>query len=322
MRESRRTASRLKHIRVVAGILRDAQGRVLLAQRGAGKHLAGLWEFPGGKVEAGEAPLAALRRELHEELGVDVDAAEPLITVPWHYPGLRVDLEVWDVSSWHGAPHGREGQALAWSAVDAMHEFEMPPADRPVVTALALPRTMLVTAPPGDRGQPLLDGLERALAGGIRLVQLRAPGTDESALEPLVARVAELVRASGGELLVNGHMALAARHGAGVHLPASAARSLRARPVPRGRRFGVSVHDAVELAPALALDADYVVAGPVRETASHPGVPGIGWARFAALVAGCPVPVFAIGGLAPGDLAEARAHGAFGVAGIRAFARG
>ena len=88
-----------KRIHVVAGILRDAHGRVLLAQRGAGKHLAGLWEFPGGKVEADEAPLAALRRELHEEVGVDVDRAEHLVTVPWTYPEKHVDLEVWDVGA-------------------------------------------------------------------------------------------------------------------------------------------------------------------------------------------------------------------------------
>src|SRR5215468_605564 len=101
-------------IHVVAGILRDEHGRVLLAQRPQGKHLAGLWEFPGGKCEPDEAPAAALRRELHEELGVEIGATEKLIAVPWRYAEKAVRLDVYLVHDFAGTPHGREGQSLRW----------------------------------------------------------------------------------------------------------------------------------------------------------------------------------------------------------------
>ncbi len=99
---------------VVAGILRDAQGRVLLAQRPAGKHLAGLWEFPGGKVEEGEAPVDALARELREEIGIVVESAQPLIGIPHAYPEKTILLDVWRVTRYSGTSHSHEGQRLAW----------------------------------------------------------------------------------------------------------------------------------------------------------------------------------------------------------------
>ena len=309
----------MKRIHVVAGILRDAQGRVLLAQRGVGKHLEGLWEFPGGKVDPGESPLAALRRELHEEIGVEVDAATPLISVPWHYPGKRVELDVHEVTAWRGEPHGREGQAIAWCVPEAMHEFEMPAADRPVVTALRLARRMLVTPEHGLDDPAFVERLGRAFDAGLRLVQLRAPGLDDAQLEAVAARLHARAAVHGATLVVNGSIEVAQRLGLGLHLGAAAARAHVARPVDRARWFGVSAHDATELAHAQVLDADYAVLGPVRETATHAGAPGMGWTRFAALARELPMPCFAIGGLAPHELGLARAHGAFGVAGIRAF---
>src|SRR3954463_5194416 len=91
---------------VVAGVIQDARGRILLARRTAGRDLAGLWEFPGGKREPGESPEAALMRELQEELGVDVDLGAPLICVPHAYPHKRLRLDVRRIAAWHGTPKG------------------------------------------------------------------------------------------------------------------------------------------------------------------------------------------------------------------------
>ncbi|HVF34525.1 MAG TPA: Nudix family hydrolase [Candidatus Saccharimonadia bacterium] len=309
----------MKRIHVVAGILRDAAGRVLLAQRGAGKHLAGLWEFPGGKVEHDESPLAALRRELREEIGVEVDAAEPLVSVPWTYPEKHVDLDVHEITAWRGEPHGREGQALAWCAADALDRYEMPPADRPVVTALRLPRRMFVTpAMPGDDGR-VIEHAIAAVVAGTRLVQLRVPGLGDARLAEIASALHDALRPHRAELLVNGSIGIAQALGVGLHLSAAAARRHASRPIERRRWFGVSAHDLDELAHAVVLDADYVVLGPVAPTASHPGAAAIGWPGFAALARRVPMPSFAIGGLGPDDVDEARRHGAFGVAGIRAF---
>jgi 8-oxo-dGTP diphosphatase len=123
--------------RVVAGILRDAGGRVLIAQRPAGKHMAGGWEFPGGKRQADEPAEAALVRELHEELGVQVSALEHFMTVDHQYPDRRVILETFLVNECRGEPRGREGQALRWCPLAELASAGILPADLPIVEALS-----------------------------------------------------------------------------------------------------------------------------------------------------------------------------------------
>ena len=123
-------------ISVVAGALFDVDGRVLIAQRPAGKALAGRWEFPGGKLEPGEDPRAGLERELREELGVEVQDAHRLLRYRHDYPGRTVDLDFWNVTGWTGTPHGREGQALKWvRPADLPHE-DILEADAPMIEVL------------------------------------------------------------------------------------------------------------------------------------------------------------------------------------------
>lgn len=130
---------------VMAGLLLDGLGRVLLAQRLPGKHLAGMWEFPGGKLESDETPLAALARELREELGVSLVEARPLIQVPWQYGDRELLLDAWCVVDWQGHPASLEGQALQWLPLPQIDPEILTPADRPILQALLLagqlPRT-------------------------------------------------------------------------------------------------------------------------------------------------------------------------------------
>jgi len=123
-------------IEVVAGALFDATGRVLIAQRPAGKALAGRWEFPGGKLHAGEDPYAGLVRELREELAVEVQAAARLVRYAHDYADRRVWLDMWTVSAWRGAPQGLDGQAFKWVEVARLQHEDLLEADRPVVAAL------------------------------------------------------------------------------------------------------------------------------------------------------------------------------------------
>lgn len=123
-------------IEVAAGILLDPRGRVLLLQRLPGKHLAGLWEFPGGKVEPGETVRQALVRELREELGTEVQAAAPLVSVAWHYPEKSVHLHAWRVTAWRGEPVAREGNPMRWVAVCDLDLATLPAADVRIVEAL------------------------------------------------------------------------------------------------------------------------------------------------------------------------------------------
>jgi len=123
---------------VAAVALIDTDGRVLLAQRPAGKTMAGLWEFPGGKVEAGETPEAALIRELHEELGIDTWASclAPLTFASHAYEGFHLLMPLFACRKWEGVPRAREGQALTWVRPQALTDYPMPPADLPLIPIL------------------------------------------------------------------------------------------------------------------------------------------------------------------------------------------
>lgn len=309
-------------IHVLAGVLTDARGRVLLARRTEGRDLAGLWEFPGGKREPGESAEQALARELEEELGIRVELGAPLITVPHRYPHKRLRLDVRRIAGWEGTLKGLDGQALAWVPRSKLASYAMPGADRPVVAALLQPDRYLVTPPPTADATGWLAGLARALhAGGIARVQLRGPGdAAATAAWPALAReAAALCRAARVEVLVNSDIALARDLRVGVHLKAAQLAGLPQRPLPATLPVAASCHDAAELRHAERLRCDFAVLGPVRPTPSHPGAPGIGWDAFEALREDCTLPLYAIGGLGPADLAEARRHGAQGVAGIRAL---
>ena len=124
-------------IRVVAAVLHDSEGRILVGQRPAGKTLAGLWEFPGGKLEPGEAAEAALRRELFEELGIQVRSCRPLMQLRHEYPERHVELLVWLVEHYGGEARGLEGQALHWVSVQELPTLALLPADLPIIEYLA-----------------------------------------------------------------------------------------------------------------------------------------------------------------------------------------
>jgi 8-oxo-dGTP diphosphatase len=313
-------AEELPVVHVVAAALVDADGRVLLAQRPDGKHLAGYWEFPGGKVEPGETPLQALQREIHEEIGVRVVSAEPLIRIPWRYTAKRILLDGYRVRAFDGVPHSCEGQALKWVPATALDPNEMPAADHPVIHALALPAQYLITPQPGADETTFLTRLDAALERGVRLVQLRAKDSDDATLRRLIPACLSRVRAAGGQLLINTRIDLVEEFDLdGVHVTAAQLAQLDARPVGAKRWFAASCHGAAEVERAQALGADFVVLGSVAKTASHPGQAPLGWSAFEALCSGAIVPVYALGGLTQDDLATALEAGAQGIAGISAF---
>jgi mutator protein MutT len=135
-------------IHVVAGAVIDAAGRVLIAQRPRGKHLAGGWEFPGGKLEPGEARATGLARELREELGIEISNPRPLIRVRHTYPYGEVLIDMWVVKSYSGSPRGLDGQALKWLSQDELESVELLPADGPIVRALRLPERLTQLSTP------------------------------------------------------------------------------------------------------------------------------------------------------------------------------
>lgn len=306
----------IKSVSVAAAVIFGPDGRVLLGQRAPDTFYPGYWEFPGGKVEAGETPVQALARELEEELGIAVHGANPWIVRRHAYEHANVTLHFFEVADWSGELQDHVHSALSWEDVDAPSVGPMLPANGPVLKALRLPRTMGVSHA-GEIGVAAqLAALERALAGGLRLVQLREPLLATDVRERFFHDAVARCRAAGALAIVNGDAALATQVGAaGLHLPARALAALTAR--PDFEWVGASCHTRAELERAAELGLDYAVLGAVKPTASHPAQPALGWPAFADLVRELPLPVLAIGGLGPRDMAQARAAGAHGIAAIR-----
>lgn len=123
-------------IRVIVGLLGDQHGNILISRRRAGTHMAGRWEFPGGKIQQGESDYDALRRELAEELAIDVSAATRFMVLEHEYADRSVRLDTWLVTAWEGEPRGCEGQALRWLAPDQLKSADLLEADEPIVDAL------------------------------------------------------------------------------------------------------------------------------------------------------------------------------------------
>ncbi len=303
-------------LRVAVGVVQDPAGRVLITRRHDHLHQGGLWEFPGGKIEPAETTESALARELREEIGIEVLGSEPLISIPWCYPDRRVVLEVRRVTRYRGYATGVEGQPLSWALTAHLRATDFPQANRPIIAALRLPAHYVISPDVGNERE-WLAALDSALARGYRLVQFRVRPA-RAGRSALAAEALQRCRRAGARLLINGDPALAERIGAdGVHLPAHQLGQITQRPLPAERWVAASSHDARELARAAALNVDFAVLSPVAPTASHPHAEPLGWARFAALVAEAPLPVYALGGMRGSDAGIAREHGGQGIAAIR-----
>ncbi|MFO8153428.1 Nudix family hydrolase [Thioalkalivibrio sp.] len=307
-------------MRVAIGLLRDAAGRVLISRRRGRVHLSGLWEFPGGKCAPGEDARGALERELHEELGIEVVEASRILTVPHDYPERRVELAVFRVDAWRGEPQPREAQPLYWAQPAELAGLRFPEASRAIVNAARLPAFYLISPDPDSPAAVESEArrVARRLArGGIRLLQIRAPGLGQAAFLDYAHRLMAAAAGHGVEVLVNAPETWReALPPAGCHLSERCLRALGARPDCDGW-IAASVHDLDGLERAMALPVDFVVAGPVERTRTHPDAQPIGVSGLAALCGRTSCPVFALGGLQPGDLGRLRAVGAQGIAGIR-----
>ncbi|GAB3093011.1 Nudix family hydrolase [Pseudomaricurvus hydrocarbonicus] len=314
---------------MAAGVIHNTRGQILIAKRADDAHQGGLWEFPGGKLEAGEAAESALIRELQEELGITATHLSPLIQIRHDYPDKSVLLDVWTVTAFTGEAHGREGQPVKWVSPSTLSDYQFPAANTPIVTAAQLPRRLLITDAEVSV-ELCLQKVTEALHLGIQLVQLRQKDWRVEQWAAAVPRMAKLCREAGARLMLNSPPDLAletlesglASLADGLHLTSRQLGAAAASGRVTDKHVGwlsAACHTDGELRLAEQVGVDFVTLSPVLATGTHPEQAPMGWEQFEALVKNTKIPVYALGGMNDGDLPESVSRGGQGIAAISAW---
>ena len=298
---------------IVLGVVYNAgKDKVLAARRPRHSHLGGLWEFPGGKVKSCENPLQALKRELFEEINIEVRDCSPLISFDYDYPDKSLRFHVWKIHGWAGELTGKEGQETQWVDISSLAVQDFPAANKGIIAACKLPALYLITPDLDSYTPAFVSELQAYLAAGVKLVQFRSKKSDIR--EPALSEMISACRSRGAELIVNSTPEFAMDVGAaGVHLTSKRLLELTGRPLPAGPWVGASCHDPRELNHAVQTGIDFCVLSQVSKSSGKNGI-SLGWDRFSDMIRKIPVPVYALGGMKLSDLTIARQHGAQGIA--------
>lgn len=303
-------------LQVAVGVVKNAQGQVLISLRHDALHQGGLWEFAGGKIEYGETAEQALSRELKEELAIEVISATPLITINHSYPDLAVQLKVFLVEQFSGVARSCLGQSIAWVNMNDLKHYRFPAANQAIITAAQLPPYYAIL----DDSDPsrLTANLEKLLANGLKLIQARLKNLSAKASHAFIEHAYSLCQQHGALLLINSAVKHADNLADGRHLTSRDLMAMQSRPA-HIQWLAASCHSHEELQHAEHIGVDFVVLAPVLATQTHPDTPPLGWQQFAELVNECSLPVYALGGQTLADLSIAQHAGGQGVAAIRAF---
>ncbi|MGB5395955.1 MAG: Nudix family hydrolase, partial [Gammaproteobacteria bacterium] len=269
-------------IHVAVAAIVNANNEVFISRRHLNSHQGGLWEFPGGKVEADENIQQALLRELQEETGIHITHSRPLIRVHHDYHDKSVLLDVWKIDQYSGEPHGREGQDVRWENVHSLNPDEFPAADVPIIRALQLPERYLITGA-FDSLDDFVQRLSSAINNGIRLVQLRLKPdwlqTNAQLAEQIVHAAEAQCHKANVTLLLNVPDKISALSACkNIHADSSRLQQLEKR--PECYLFSASCHTPEDLRKAEKLNADFAVLSPVQKTQSHPDAEPLGWEKF------------------------------------------
>jgi len=312
--------SRSNILHAAVGVINNTTNEVLISKRDQNAHQGGLWEFPGGKVEVGESVREALTRELHEELGIFVTSASPLIKIRYSYPDVTVLLDVWRVDGFKGQARGSEGQTIAWVPEDQLTSYSFPAANIPIISAARLPEYYAILDDSTGNLKTLKRNFDCLIANQLKLVRLRAQLLPERQYRELATWACKRAEKADVKVLLNNQAELALELGvAGIHLDSRSLMSATVRPMRRDAWVCASCHNAEELTQAEKMGVDFVVLGPVLTTLSHPRAENFGWGEFENMVNNTRLPVYGLGGLARSDLNQVQSVGGQGVAGIRAF---
>ena len=298
-------------IEVVAAVIRDSEGNVLIAQRPLDKHQGGKWEFPGGKVEKGESRRSALVRELYEELGIEIGHSTRLISVYHEYEDKAIYLDVYEVLQWNGTAVGKEGQSICWAPCGSLNDFEFPAANASIVEAASLPKQIKVLATANDVATYKKTFMSHLESGHWMFLQSFNEGNatyyepDHECLNWLLDTAAEhqatVILESPPPLVRNDYS---------LHLSAQELVKIQER--PSGAKVSATCSTPGELFKAQRLGLDFVIISPVL--LNPPGEnKALGWPVFQSLSGRVNIPVYASGGVTGKDMELAREYGAQGI---------
>lgn len=326
-------------IHVAVAVIID-DGKVLISKRATEAHQGGLWEFPGGKVEAGENCEQALVREIREELGIHLIHSRPLIKVKHQYaaseksPAVMVLLETRlskefsgkvytiDDDSDNKAQVGLEGQWVRWVKIEQLEHYPFPAANKSIINALCLADCYLITPDccETDMGHFIQQFTENC--SHYSLIQLRIKSLQGNKLESLVKECSEIAERKGVSLLINSALMINTNDdtNTGIHLTRyhlmdnDFIENYRYQ-FPQ-RKISASCHNTEEIQRANQLKLDFIVISPVQSTLSHPGQEPLGWEKFKILCETAQMPAYALGGMSLRDVVLSQSNGAQGIAAI------
>ena len=305
------------NIEASVGIIFNESFQLLMAERPQSKTWSGWWEFPGGKIEKGETPLEALKRELKEEIGISVIDAEKWIVRKYAYEGYEVTLHFYKVTQWSGYIEAKEEQKISWVLPDNNKVSPILPANDLIFKAISLPDTYAITNAYEYSGN-FLNKVEQKLNNGLGLIQIREKAMSKNAFIDLTKEIIQMAGNFDAKVMINSDINLAYKLNAdGVHLNSSLLHRLSE--IPKDLIVSASCHSVCDIEKAMTMDVSFVVLSPVQKTQSHPNTTPIGWDDFSKITQNYSIPIYALGGMKQDDIENAFNAGAIGIASQRAI---
>ena len=314
-------------LHVAVGVIVQNE-RVLICWRDASLHQGNRYEFPGGKLEVGESPEQALKRELREELAIEVQHCVKAQQLYFNYPEKTVCLHIFKVTQFTGQPKGQQQQAVMWVPISELSNYRFPDANAPILRMLQLPKHYVITYPLDDKkitsNKNIQQWLDWHVAHTVANSWLYV--REKTMISSDYRTVIQCFKAQRPDL----NLVVEYRHLAllsdqlnflrGLHLTQTDLMQQAAQlNIDDHLLLFAACHDQAAVAKANQLKVDAVLISPLHPTASHPNQPTLGWQAWQQLVEQSQLPVYALGGVAPADLLKVQHAGGFGVAGIRAF---
>jgi len=307
-------------IHVVVGVIRNNHNEILVSRRKPNTHLENFLEIPGGKVEQGELPFEALKRELNEELAIQVTKASQLIQIPYQYTKFKLLLDVFVVDEYTGTIESNEGQEVLWKSIDILDDAEFPEANFGILRAIKLPELYPIT-PSYSADENYFDHFENIVnKNDIKIIQLRSHELDQEEFRLLAKRCAEKCKKHSVKLILNRELkSIKDLEFTGIHLTSKKLQALNKRPLGSEYIIGASCHNTAEVEKANMLKLDYIFIGPVEQKSNSQTSDVLSWDGFAELSSKSIMPAYALGGMQPNDIPACVQSGGQGIAAIRSF---